>query len=96
METDTEMMERLKQLARYRETVPAWGDDLSPDDLAAIRCALELIERYRTALLKSPKHSSDCEWDWRNCSAANPNVCTCGWAAIRAAALSQDPPPARR
>jgi len=78
METDTEMMERLRQLARYRETVPAWGDDLSPDDKAAIRRALELIEH------------------WRNCSAANPNVCTCGWAAIRDAALSQDPPPARR
>ena len=75
METDTEMMDRLQELSANPES---WDEDVSPDDKAAIRRALELIEH------------------WRNCSAANPNVCTCGWAAIRDAALSQDPPPARR
>ena len=46
MPTDAEMMERLKVLAEFRTTAEGWGDEFSPDDLAAIRHALALIERY--------------------------------------------------
>jgi hypothetical protein len=55
----------------------------------------ELLTTYDVALVKplvealkrAPTHYEDCDWDWRNCSAANPSRCTCGWGAIREAAL---------
>ena len=49
MENDAEMMERLKRMVE-RSHPSEWTREAFPGDVAAIRRALALIERYREAL----------------------------------------------
>jgi len=88
METDAEMMERLQRLSANPES---WDEEVSPDDKAAIRRALELIERYRAALERADRIATG-----EDQVALDDSE---GMGVIHreiAAALSQDPPPARR
>ena len=86
METDAEMMKRLKQLA----TCGPWSEE-TPEDIDAIRYALALIKRYRAALERADRIATG-----EDQVALDDSE---GMGVIHreiAAALSQDPPPARR
>ncbi|MFH1110954.1 MAG: hypothetical protein V1790_17410 [Planctomycetota bacterium] len=97
-ETEPQMLARLEVLAQRRLTVLAWGDELSPDDIAAIRRALAMLKQYRGALEElipvihsaldheqpaSPNQDGLCGND--NCLR-----CVLGWIIHQA--LSPDPP----
>ena len=57
-----------------------------------IRELSEERDELAAASKQAPDHYNTCEWGWHNYGAANPNVCTCGWPAIRDAALAPHKP----
>jgi hypothetical protein len=87
-ETEPQMLVRLKALAADPSL---WGEEISPQEKAAIRWAVATIERYRTALEKYANHTTSCLAEPSN--PAWTGECNCGVDKLMAELVALAPEP---